>query len=82
MTRMNALLLFGALLPGTALAGVQPAGTADGVEQALRALPIAQPATIRVDAAGLTGSGRRIWSIEPIGDPHPSRAAAGADRRP
>lgn len=73
MIRITTCLLAAALLPGAALAaGGQPGGASDGVEQALRALPI-QPATMRVDAAGLTGSGRRIWSIEPVGDPHPSR---------
>jgi rhamnogalacturonyl hydrolase YesR len=73
MTRIAVLLLAGALLTPAAPAGAQPGTTPDAVEQALRALPIAQPATVRVDAAGLTGSGRRIWSLEPIGDPHPSR---------
>ena len=68
MTRINVLLLACALMPGTSPgAQAQPGGTADGLERALRALPIAQPATMQVDAAGLNRLGRRIWSIEPVG---------------
>jgi unsaturated rhamnogalacturonyl hydrolase len=73
MTRVTVVLLACTLWPGTAFGARLQPGNAEAVEQALRALPIAQPSTVQVDAAGLTRSGRRIWSIEPVGRPNPSQ---------
>lgn len=87
MTRSRRLLLACALVFGTSLpARAQAAGGADRIEQDLRALVTAAGSTMQVDAAGLTSSGRRIWAIEPVGDPGSSRRrlvlVGGLDGRP
>lgn len=74
MTRIGLLLLTCVLVPVTSLAAPAQGGSGgDRVEQLLRTLPIAPASATQVDAIGLTRSGRRIWSIEPVGDPQPPR---------
>jgi len=86
MTRLKVLLLACALVPEESIrAQVPPAGPTDVVEPALRALPIAQLPSMQVDAAGIAPSGRRLWSIEPIGtDPSRQRLVlvGGLDGNP
>ena len=43
-----------------------------GMEEALKALPM-DAARTSIEAAGLTRSGRRLWSVEPAGVPETSR---------
>lgn len=63
--------LLGAGIAGRAWA--QPPVAAGQAEEALRALVRSAGAEATVDAAGLTRSGRRLWSVEPVGAPGPSR---------
>jgi unsaturated rhamnogalacturonyl hydrolase len=74
MTRTTALVLAGALhLCASYPVSAQTARVTDRVEQALRALPIADVPLSVVDAAGLTASGRRLWSLEPTTAPAASK---------
>jgi unsaturated rhamnogalacturonyl hydrolase len=74
MTRTLLLVLAGAFhICASHPASAQTAPATDRLEQALRALPISDALPPVVDAAGLTASGRRLWSLEPAGGPDASK---------
>ncbi len=64
MRALGWLIVFVGLMPVTADARQAPA--MDAGADALRALVPAGDATVRVDAAGLSRSGRRAWAVEPV----------------